>query len=65
MTLRQVADGTGFPLPTLIARLGLPPDIQPDTPLDQLAAEHGLRLRDIRQDGNPLQSLTSTQGASA
>ncbi len=49
MTLRQVADGAGLPLAKLITRLGLPPDTPPDTPIDELAAEHGLRLRDIRQ----------------
>jgi hypothetical protein len=49
MTLRQVADGTGLPFAKLITGLGLPPDTSPDTTIDQLTGEHGLRLRDIRQ----------------
>jgi hypothetical protein len=49
MTLRQVADGTGLPLTKLIRGLELPPDTSPETPLHQLAAEYGVRMRDVRR----------------
>lgn len=49
MTLRQVADGTGLSLAKLIKGLELPPDTSAETPLDQLAAEYGVQLRDVRR----------------
>ena len=49
MTLSEVAEGAGVSVGELIARLGLPSETSPDATLDQLADEHDLHLRDVRQ----------------
>ncbi|MCG6941667.1 MAG: DUF4405 domain-containing protein [Thiohalocapsa sp.] len=49
MTLRQVQQATGVPVDALIARLGLPHDIDPDERIGRIRKRYDISPDDVRQ----------------
>ncbi|VFN08125.1 MAG: protein of unknown function (DUF4405) [Candidatus Kentron sp. G] len=49
MTLQEVEDLTGFPVPDLLQHLGLPRNISPDSRLGQLRRTYGFSMEEVRE----------------